>query len=92
MRCCCSRRDTLGAQRTAMGDDDSGSFPVTLRVYDLSLGMAKTMSMQVWTRTCGGALMPAMWPAQVRAPAACAHPDPPSVCARARSSRASSST
>eukprot|EP01046_Picozoa_sp_COSAG06_P091954 COSAG06_NODE_38210_length_426_cov_0.623853_2_plen_31_part_01 len=31
-----------------MGDDDSGSFPVTLRVYDLSLGMAKTMSMQVW--------------------------------------------
>eukprot|EP01043_Picozoa_sp_COSAG02_P012377 COSAG02_NODE_477_length_21523_cov_11.763163_3_plen_106_part_00 len=28
-----------------MGDEES--FPVTLRVYDLSLGMAKTMSMQV---------------------------------------------
>ena len=29
---------------TTMADE---TFPVTLRVYDLSLGMAKTMSMQV---------------------------------------------
>ncbi len=36
-----------GAVEALRGMGDEESFPVTLRVYDLSLGMAKTMSMQV---------------------------------------------